>query len=439
MLRNKVSYFLSRNGIKLLFSSLFLFVLPSLFASTEGLTKMMAAKAPTIRIVCIGNSITQGKSSATNVTEPATFGKITDQLSYRFWLWQSLDSLGLDVDFVGTNKIWFNEVGSLAVPTPTSSYTGHTFPRGHESYYGITSGDFLNSISADGIQYPAFSARSKNFTADIALIHLGTNDNDADSVMTRNNIYTIIDHLRAQHDSIIIILAKTITNWKAVNKLVDKMCIAKTTSKSPVIAIDLATGFINDQNAAGTMTWDWVHPNPKGQKFMAKRWYDKILATLYVVTFTLKNSNGDKMPNAKIDFNNQTYYTNNQGVAVFKGILPNSRLDYTISLGGYAVENGNVNVVSNSNQNITLQATTDVDTPNNLDVQILPHSTSGEVVFKSNVKTHVNIYNVSGKKVYSFDLNKNTMTVDVSKYGKDIYLIKYQLNRQIFVKKLIIN
>ncbi len=427
---------------KLLFiSSFFLFILSSrLFAGIQSEMTELTSVPSThpIRIVCIGNSITQGKSMQTNVTVPASFGKITDQLSYRFWLWQSLDSLGLNVDFVGTNHIWFQEVGSLAVTTPTSAYTGHTFPRGHEAFYGIKTAGFVAGTTSDNIVYPAFSVRSKNFTADIALIHLGTNDNDIDSVLTRDNIYTVIDLLRAQNDSVIIILAKTITGWKAVNKLVDRMCVAKTSDKSPVIPIDLATGFINDNLTYGTMTWDWVHPNQKGQKFMAQRWFDKILSSLNTVTFDLKNNNGDKIENGKIDFNNQTCYTDLNGIASFKGILPNSRLDYTVTVVGYAGANGSINVVASSNKIITLQNTTRLDTPSAQEMQIFPNPASGLVTFSTNKNTSVSIFDISGKMVYSFALNAASMPIDLSKLGSGVYLVKYHNAQQSFVKKLII-
>lgn len=427
---------------KMLFISLFILLILSsqLFANNQSeiQDKISVTSTHPIRIVCIGNSITQGKSLTPNVTVPATFGTITDQLSYRFWLWQSLDSLGLNVDFVGTNHIWFQEVGSLAVTTPVSAYTGHTFPRSHEAFYGIKTAGFVSGTTSDNIVYPPFSTRSKNFTADIALIHLGTNDNDVDSVQTRENIYTVIDLLRAQHDSIIIILAKTITGWKAVNKLVDRVCVAKGTAKSPVIPIDLATGFINDNLAYGTMTWDWVHPNQKGQKFMAKRWYDKILSSLNTVTFELKNNNGDKIENAKIDFNNQTYYTDVNGVALFRGILPNSRLDYTVTVAGYNGASGSINVTTNYNKNITLQNTTRLDTPSAREMQIFPNPASGLVTFSANKNTSVDIFDVSGKMVYSFALNAASMSVDLSKLGSGVYLGKYHDVEQSFFKKLII-
>ncbi|HZH95326.1 MAG TPA: hypothetical protein VEY06_05540, partial [Flavisolibacter sp.] len=44
--------------------------------------------------------------------------------------------------------------------------------------------------------------------------------------------------------------------------------------------VDMAAGFINDPKAAGTMTYDHVHPNNKGQLFMMEKWYSAILQNL---------------------------------------------------------------------------------------------------------------------------------------------------------------
>ncbi len=42
----------------------------------------------------------------------------------------------------------------------------------------------------------------------------------------------------------------------------------------------MATSFINDPKVEGTMTYDHVHPNKKGQLFMMERWYNTILQNL---------------------------------------------------------------------------------------------------------------------------------------------------------------
>ncbi len=228
------------------------------------------AQSP-IRIVCMGNSITQGKIDKTS--------KVITQLSYRPCLWEKLDSAGINVDMVGYTNLWFDETVSNMAITPVSQYTGHVFDRDHDSFYGITSGGLLNGDSSSGwtgSALPKLSDRLKTYTADIALLHIGTNDADAAVNTTVSNIETIIDALRVNNPKVVVFVAKLITVWKPINAKVDQIVTNKSTEVSPVIAVDLATGFINDISKPGCMTYDWVHPNPLGQEFMAKRWFAAI-------------------------------------------------------------------------------------------------------------------------------------------------------------------
>ncbi len=132
---------------------------------------------------------------------------------------------------------------------------------------------------------PKLSDRLKTYTADIALLHIGTNDADAAVNTTVSNIEAIIDALRVANPNVVVFVAKLITGWKPINAKVDQIVTKKSTLASPVIAVDLATGFVNDvANPNTTMTFDWVHPNPKGQKFMAERWFKAIQKQLSLNT-----------------------------------------------------------------------------------------------------------------------------------------------------------
>jgi len=243
------------------------------------------AQSP-VRIVCMGNSITQGKIDKTS--------KVITQLSYRPCLWEKLDSAGINVDMVGYTNLWFDESASNMATTPVSQYTGHVFDRDHDSYYGITSGGLLNgdaSTGWTGSALPKLSDRLKTYTADIALLHIGTNDADAAVNTTVSNIEAIIDALRVKNPNVVVFVAKLITGWKPINAKVDQIVAHKSTTASPVIAVDLATGFVNDPaNPNTTMTYDWVHPNPKGQKFMAERWFKAILKQLNTTTGLAENN-----------------------------------------------------------------------------------------------------------------------------------------------------
>jgi hypothetical protein len=70
-----------------------------------------------LKILSFGDSITQGKVVGDSIKE----------LSYRYWLWEKLDSAGYKVDMVGSTPIWFTENRSKRQKALISPYTGHTF------------------------------------------------------------------------------------------------------------------------------------------------------------------------------------------------------------------------------------------------------------------------------------------------------------------------
>mgnify|MGYP000138548630 CR=1 FL=1 len=228
-----------------------------------------------VRFVCIGNSISHGKYSS-GISHGTSIGDSLREMSYRFWFWEKVDSAGINATMVGYHTKYFDQWANTVVST--SRYTGHTFVNNHEAYYGITSSQFLNGgWNGDGLNCPSFATRLTGYMPDVALIHIGTNDAEAtadDVLASENNIKNIIAALRARNPNITVLLARLMTDWKKISKEMPRIAQETTTSNSIVYCVDMATGFINDPNASGTMTFDWVHPNAKGQKFMAQRFFD---------------------------------------------------------------------------------------------------------------------------------------------------------------------
>ncbi len=228
----------------------------------------------TLRVVCIGDSITQGKAKNDSITE----------LSYRYYLWEKLDSLGLDVDMVGSNVYWFNENKTKRIKLPVSRHTAHVFDPDHESWYGIKSGEVLNGgFTHDDILYAkTFEERLKNYKKpDIALIDIGGNDGEKDSLNANENIKRMVEYLFERNPKMDILLSKSNVPWdRYINHSVEKN-IAIVKQKHPKMKIkyvDLASGWVNCVDAPGTHTFDWVHPNPAGQKVMADKWFKAYLS-----------------------------------------------------------------------------------------------------------------------------------------------------------------
>ena len=224
----------------------------------------------TLSVMCIGNSITQGKVTGDSITE----------LSYRYWLWEKLDSAGYMVDFTGGNSIWFNEDRMNPVKHPVSPYTGHVFDNDHESYYGINTREFLKGgFVHDSVKYASFAERIRPFKPDVALIHLGSNDDEKDSAESIHNLEEIINVLYRQDPSTAVILAKLNTPWKGfINNSVDGIVRREKAAHPGLLihTVDMASGWVNRPDLPGTMTLDWAHPNTKGQKIMAEKWYRAI-------------------------------------------------------------------------------------------------------------------------------------------------------------------
>lgn len=184
-----------------------------------------------MRIVCIGNSITQGNG--------ASMFDGSVQISYRPWLWDKLIKDGVNVDMVGYCTSYFGESNYVF---PSSS--GKVFDNESEAYYGITSNGLLNGDNSSGwtgSALPKFSDRindpKKGYTPDFALIHIGTNDDDKIVATTKSNIIETIKVLRAKNPNVVVLLAKLITTWKVINQEIDGICSSLSTSTSPVISV----------------------------------------------------------------------------------------------------------------------------------------------------------------------------------------------------------
>ncbi|HPG39327.1 MAG TPA: PKD domain-containing protein [bacterium] len=203
-----------------------------------------------VRIVAIGDSITQGRAA-----EPAT-------QSFRYPLWKKLVDAGVKFDFVGSLS------GGFEGDPDWPDYKGLSFDRDHEGHWGWKADNILEKL-------PGWLA---GYTPDMALLLLGSNDLDnTESVaQTGEEMSQIIDLLRADNPDVIIFLGLSISEWKAYPALSEayiELTRLKTTDKSPVIPVRHHTGWISDPQQPGTHTVDWVHPNQAGDLKLAQNWF----------------------------------------------------------------------------------------------------------------------------------------------------------------------
>jgi lysophospholipase L1-like esterase len=178
------------------------------------------------RVICIGDSITQG-------------GARPQDYSYRLPL-QTL----LKADFIGTQHTGLDP----SVRWPDG------FDPDHEGYYGATTAQVRQRLQQSLPKLPP---------PDIALVYLGTNDRLGETV---GPLEDIIGQLRAKNPKVRVYVGLlAIDGWRG---LITRMLVRRMTARLHVVAVPPAFGKAD--------TFDGVHPNPCGQAKMARAWYAAI-------------------------------------------------------------------------------------------------------------------------------------------------------------------
>ena len=201
-----------------------------------------AAAQPTVRIMPLGDSITQSNK---------------DHNSYRRPLWQMLRAAGYSIDFVGSQHT--NYQGKP--PNPD-------FDLDNEGHWGWRVDEVLAQL--DGWV--------KTARPDIVLVHLGTNNiaQQRDMKSTVNDLETLIKVLRQNNPQVKIVMAEIIPLWgkeklcQELNSQILLLSQRLSTPRSPIRVADQFTGFQPEPNKD---TFDGAHPNESGEKKMATRWF----------------------------------------------------------------------------------------------------------------------------------------------------------------------
>jgi acyl-CoA thioesterase-1 len=226
-----------------------------------GLTALLLLPAgDPVRIVCIGDSITQGRKGG---------GAAKPTQSWRYPLWKLLVDAKAKVDFVGSLSEGFD--GSPDWP----DYQGLKFDRDHEGHWGWTTRGIREKL-------PVWI---KGYTPDVALILLGTNDGGQKMTTddSAREMAAIIDILRTRNPKVTVLLGTPFQHggpFPEMKAKYEKMAKEKSTAASPVIPVDTSKGFVEPPDAPGTDTVDWVHPNPSGDAKLAKFWFDALQPVL---------------------------------------------------------------------------------------------------------------------------------------------------------------
>jgi len=204
----------------------------------------------TLRILPLGDSITNGFPD-----------------TYRYSLFHTLRDSGFNFYYVGSQN------------TNPANYPG-SWDTKHEGH---------NGASTRGIDL-VLETELNHYTADIALIHLGTNDVSysirfpSDFSFSTKYLEAIINKLRADNPVVRIYLAKILPFGDEIgtpietfkerrldwNNKIQDLAAAMNTSVSPIYIVDMDSGFDESDLIDG------IHPNLTGAEKMAQRWYEAL-------------------------------------------------------------------------------------------------------------------------------------------------------------------
>jgi lysophospholipase L1-like esterase len=224
------------------------------------------AHADTVKILMLGNSITQAESN---------------HASYRYPLWKKLVDADIDFDLVGSMNLNFDKFNPG--PPPQPDYKGLKFDPDHEGHFAWRVDEFINGRNYDnGSGDGKLADWLKTYDVDIALIHLGTNDafQRLPHEVTIQNLKAIINLLREDNPKVVIMLAQLIPAAQspgddeavqALNIVILQIASTIHTDESPVIVVDHFSGI-----DLGTDTYDKVHPTASGEEKMGQVWFDAI-------------------------------------------------------------------------------------------------------------------------------------------------------------------
>ena len=225
--------------------------------------------AEPIRILPLGDSITQGGR------------RDREEYTYRLPLFRKLKDAGVDFVFIGSLQ------KGLQPQATWPESNGMPFDPNHEGHYGWKTGKVRDHLSEWIPQWQG--------APDIALIHLGTNDQKSQDFQKDiiQPLKEIIATLREKNPQIIVLVGHL--NFNAgpaleIRNLVEQMARELNTKESPVITVHHYRGWHEKPDEPDSDTFDWAHPNPKGQEKMATNWFEAMKPYLKIKSASPANA-----------------------------------------------------------------------------------------------------------------------------------------------------
>jgi lysophospholipase L1-like esterase len=222
-------------------------------------TGFISAVSATIRIMPLGNSITQGSSSGELVQ--------SRQVSYRKALFDQLIAAGYDVNFVGSLQ-----AGGAILADPD-----------HEGHAGFRDDEVANNV---------LGWLNQQDPVHIVLLHIGTNGLDP----SPNDVEDILNEIDNYSQNTWVVLARIIarendicsgnppTTGTATTTFNDNVeAMAQARINDNIVFVDMECGADIDYLGVpqGDM-WDALHPFETGYEKMANLWFPELEAIIPV-------------------------------------------------------------------------------------------------------------------------------------------------------------
>jgi hypothetical protein len=222
-----------------------------LYSAPLALSSLPSARAETIHILPIGDSITQG-------------GRLDGEYTYRYPLFYQLKAAGIDFNFIGSLRTGLDP--SFKWPDKN----GVPFDPDHEGHYGWKTTAVRDKLVEWSSGWAA--------VPDIAIIHLGTNDRDARDYNAgiAQPIKDMVTFLRTKNPRVAVLIGHLNFNdaqAAEIRKIVDAAAKEISTADSPVTTVPTYEGWNPDPAQPESDTFDWVHPSTRGEVKLADKWF----------------------------------------------------------------------------------------------------------------------------------------------------------------------
>ena len=232
------------------------------------------SEAQTIRILPLGNSITEGTDGDPPVESM--------RIAYRYKLYSLLTASGYNFNFVGHKSSGygvFPDADHGGIPGTRDQYLVRLLQDGYDERWGV-------QIT------PGSQPYLDVHPADIILLHIGTNDLTHDEGASPNSVSQILDEINAweiRSGNDPIVLVARIINRKTYslvttqyNNNVAAMVAARNDPNIIMVDIEDGAGI----NYTVDMQSDEIHPEQSGYDKMGQKWFEAIQALNKAPYFT---------------------------------------------------------------------------------------------------------------------------------------------------------